>query len=206
MLYGLRKAMKLLLACNPNVVELLGPQEQDVLYCSEEGRMILEAAPSFLSKKAIFTFGAYAVNLRRQIQKQLDAEKPDKKAIAKEMMHLIRIYDMGGDLLENGRVTAYREAAHSLLVRIRAGEYQDRHGMPAPAFDRLLENYMGAFNDAAVRTRLPAEPDVERINAPDDGDRAESAAMRSNSRWTGRIFPFLSAAPSTICTRSGITS
>ena len=70
--------------------------------------MILDAAPAFLSKKAIFTFGAYATNLRRQIQKRINAGNVDAKALGKEMMHLIRIYDMGIDLLENGCVTAYR--------------------------------------------------------------------------------------------------
>ena len=165
MLYGLRKAMKLLLACNPNVVELLGLRKQDILYATAEGRQILEAAPAFLSRRAIFTFGAYATNLRRQIQKRIDAGKPDRKAIGKEMMHLIRIYDMGGDLLENGRVTTYRQDTQRLLMRIRAGEYQDRHGMPTADYERLLENFMGAFNAAAVRTSLPTEPDFARVNA-----------------------------------------
>ena len=164
-LYGLRKAMKLLMACNPNVIEMLGLREQDILYCSEEGRMILDAAPAFLSKKAIFTFGAYATNLRRQIQKRINAGNVDAKALGKEMMHLIRIYDMGIDLLGNGCVTAYREFSHSMLAHIRSGEYQDRRGLPAPDFDRTLENYIGAFHAAALRTLLPAEPDWERVNA-----------------------------------------
>ena len=163
-LYGLRKAMKLLLACNPNVVELLGLRKRDILFCTEEGRQILEAAPAFLSQKAIFTFGAYATNLRRQIQKQLDAGKPDKKAIGKEMMHLIRIYDMGADLLAYGRVITYREETNSLLLRIRAGEYQDRRGLPTADYDRLLEEFMGTFNNAAIGTRLPKEPDWNKVN------------------------------------------
>ena len=164
-LYGLRKAMKLLLACNPNAVELLGPREEDILCCSEEGRMILDAAPAFLSKHAVFTFGAYAANLQRQIRKQVDAGEPDRKAVAKEMMHLIRIYDMGTDLLEDGCITAYRDRTHSFLMRTRAGEYQDWRGIPTPEFERILEYYTGAFNAAAERTKLPPEPDYARINA-----------------------------------------
>ena len=164
-LYGLRKAMKLLMACNPNVVEMLGLRRQDILYCSPEGARILEAAPAFLSKKAIFTFGAYATNLRRQIQKRIDAGHVDKKALAKEMMHLLRIYDMGGALLQEGRVTTYRSETHSLLMWVRAGDYQDRNGMPTPEYERTLESFMGAFRAAATRTRLPPEPDLERINA-----------------------------------------
>lgn len=164
-LYGLRKAMKLLLNGNPNVVELLGLRPEHVLFCSEEGGMILENAPLFLSQKTGLTFGAFAVNLRRQIQKRLEEKKPDRKAIAKEMCHLIRIYAMGGDLLENGLVISFREREHELLAQIRAGAYQDRHGVPTPAYERLLLDYMGAFNGALSRTRLPREPDWERANA-----------------------------------------
>ena len=40
-LYGLRKAMKLLLGCNPNVIELLGLRPEHILYCTDEGRKIL---------------------------------------------------------------------------------------------------------------------------------------------------------------------
>lgn len=164
-LYGLRKAMKLLMACNPNVVEMLGLREQDILYCSEEGRMILDAAPAFLSQKAIFTFGAYATNLQRQIRKRIEAGNVDAKALGKEMMHLIRIYDMGFDLLQFENWTAFRSDTNCTLTHIRAGKYQDEKGMPTPDFEQLLESMAGSFNDAAARTHLPAEPDWERVNA-----------------------------------------
>ena len=126
--------------------------------------MILESAPAFLSKKAIFTFGAFAVKRRREIQRKIDAGKPAEE-LAKEMMHLIRIYAMGIDLLENGRVTAYRKDEHRLLMRIRSGEYQERNGMPTQDYERLLESFMGSFNEAAIRTSLPTEPDWEQVNA-----------------------------------------
>ena len=164
LLYGLRKAMRLLLDCNPNAIELLGLRRQDILYCSEEGRLILDRAQAFLSQKAIFTFNGYAVKRRRQIQKLLSEGKQDKKAISKEMTHLIRAYAMGGDLLENGRVSAYREREHTLLTDVRAGKYQDSRGFPTPEFEHLTENFMGAFHSAAIATALPKEPDWETVN------------------------------------------
>lgn len=163
-LYGLRKAMKLLLDCNPNAIELLGLREQDILYCSEDGRLILDNARAFLSQKAIFTFNGYAVKRRRQIQKLMDEDKPDKKAISKEMTHLIRAYAMGGDLLATGRVTTWREREHTLLMDIRSGKYQDSRGFPTPDYERLMEEYMGAFNSAAISAGLPKEPDWETVN------------------------------------------
>jgi predicted nucleotidyltransferase len=164
-LYGLRKGMKLLLNGNPNVIELLGLHPEHILYCSDEGKMILDNASVFLSQKAASTFGAFAVNLRRQIQKQVNEGKTDAKTLSKEMTHLIRVYAMGSELLEDGRITVYRTYEHDLLMDIRAGKYLDTHQVPTADYERLLENYKDAFNTAMTRTCLPAEPDWEKANA-----------------------------------------
>ncbi len=37
--------------------------------------------------------------------------------------------------------------------------------MPTETFDRLAEEYCGAFNSAAISTRLPTEPDSDRVNS-----------------------------------------
>lgn len=164
-LYGLRKAMNLLLGCNPNVIELLGLRPEHYLYCSEEGRSILDSASVFLSKKAIFSFGGYAVKRRRNLQRLVEEGGAERKTLSKEMAHLIRVYAMGAELLETGQVTAFREREHELLMDIRKGKYLSRGGVPTAEYERLLENYMGAFNAAAIRTSLPAEPDREAANA-----------------------------------------
>ena len=164
-LYGLRKSIKLLLNGNPNVIELLGLRQEDILYCTDEGRTILDHASLFLSRRTGFTFGAFAVNLRRQIQKQVSEGKTDAKTLSKEMAHLIRVYAMGGELLENGLVTTYRTREHDLLMDIREGKYLDRHRVPTADYERLLLDYTGAFNAAMTRTHLPAEPDWEKANA-----------------------------------------
>ena len=164
-LYGLRKGMKLLLNGNPNVIELLGLRPEHILYCSDEGKAILDHASLFLSRKAGFTFGAFAVNLRRQIQKQVSEGKTDAKTLSKEMAHLIRIYAMGGELLEDGVVKTCRTREHDLLMDIREGKYLDRHHVPTADYERLLVDYMGAFNAAMTSTHLPAEPDWEAVNA-----------------------------------------
>ena len=163
--YGLRKAMKLLLNGNPNVIEMLGLRPEHILYCSEGGKRILDNADLFLSRRVGFTFGAFAVNLRRQLQREVLEGKTDAEKLSKEMAHLIRVYAMGGDLLINGRVVTWREHEHDLLTEIRAGKYLDRKRVPTAAYERLLEDYMGSFQSAMISTHLPAEPDWERASA-----------------------------------------
>lgn len=58
--YSLQKIVSLLANVNPNTIEMLGLNDDQYLYLSEEGRMLKENADIFLSKKCIGTFGGYA--------------------------------------------------------------------------------------------------------------------------------------------------
>lgn len=163
--YSLKKAMNLLLACNPNMIEILGLRPEHILFCSSEGKSILDNSNVFLSRKAIFTFNGYAVKQRRRVAALVEERNTSQKEISKDMMHLIRLYAMGIELLETSRVVTYREKEHDLLMKIRGGEYWDKkRKAPSWEYERLLEDYMGAFNNAALRTRLPAEPNREAAN------------------------------------------
>jgi hypothetical protein len=165
MLYGLRRAVTLLLDCDPDALEMLGSRREHILHCTEDGWVILDNAPLFLSRRAIFTFNTRAMQLRRDIRKKITEGHANKQALAQEMMDLIRIYAMGGELLQNGCAVTYRENERELLMDILSGKYQDRKGLPTETFDSLAEEYRGAFNGAAISTRLPMEPDSDRVNA-----------------------------------------
>lgn len=68
--YSFRKMIKLLSDCNPNTIELLGLRQQDYLYITKAGQMLLDNRQLFLSKKAVYTFGNYAASqLNRLINK-----------------------------------------------------------------------------------------------------------------------------------------
>ncbi len=109
MLYGLRRAVTLLLDCDSDALEMLGSREEHILHCTEDGRVILDNAPLFLSRRAIFTFNTRAIQLRRDIRKKITEGHANKQALSQEMMDLIRIYAMGGELLQNGCAVTYRE-------------------------------------------------------------------------------------------------
>ena len=82
-LYGLRKLVKLLAACNPNVIEILGTREQDVIYMSYIGKKLRENAHLFLSKRAFYTFSGYATQQLRRLENALARDKytqPEKEA------------------------------------------------------------------------------------------------------------------------------
>lgn len=85
--------------------------------------------------------------------------------IGKHMMHLIRLYAMGIDILEKRRIITYREDEHDLLMDIRNNVYIGDNGFPTDAFWDVLSDYEARFAEAKAKTSLPDKPDYERINS-----------------------------------------
>lgn len=72
--YSLNKIINLLANVNPNTIEMLGLDEDQYIYLSEEGKMLVDNAHLFLSKKCAHSFGGYAnAQLYRLTQKSAHA-------------------------------------------------------------------------------------------------------------------------------------
>ena len=98
--YGFKKFINLCLNSNPNVLELLGTQEEHLVVVSESGRLLRENASVFLSKRVIKSYGNYAIAQLRRLQNALardsypqsEKEKHILNSIASQMEHLQRTY------------------------------------------------------------------------------------------------------------------
>ena len=95
--------------------------------------------------------------------------KRNEKAIGhnklgKHMMHLIRLYMMCLDILENEKIVTYREKEHDLLMDIRNGKYLDDNKQPIPEFYEMVDEYEKRLDYAKENTSLPNNPDYKRIN------------------------------------------
>lgn len=66
--FELRKFMALCAECNPNVIEMLWVAAQDRLLCTPAGQLLVDARRLFLSRKARYTFGGYALAQLKRIQ------------------------------------------------------------------------------------------------------------------------------------------
>lgn len=89
-IYSFDKMIKLLCSSNPNVIEILGLREDQYLYISPIGRMLLDNKHLFLSKKAIHSFGGYAnAQLRRLENKssRLVSQSQQEQHILKSIEH-----------------------------------------------------------------------------------------------------------------------
>ncbi len=252
-IYSADKLIKLLSDNNPNTIELLGNLPEHYLFVSDAGRLMLDNAGLFLSKRAAFAFGGYAnAQLRRlenKTARTLRQEQTEKyilrtiehamshlkehyaafpqdalrlytdestregfsteifmdvnlshfplrdwsglwsdmqsivrsynnlgkrnenamthHKLGKHMMHLVRLYYMCFDILENKRIVTFREKEHDLLMRIRSGEFleqsEDGTMTPTEEFCCLLADLEKRMTYAAANTDLPEVPDMDKI-------------------------------------------
>jgi len=84
--------------------------------------------------------------------------------IAKHSMHLIRLYMMCLDILENEKIITYREKEHDLLMDIRNGKYLDSNNQPIPEFFEMVDEYEKRLEYAKNNTSLPDNPNYKAIN------------------------------------------
>lgn len=84
--------------------------------------------------------------------------------IAKHAMHLIRLYMMCLDIMEQHVIKTKRLNEHDLLMDIRNGKYLNENGTPNSAFFDIFHDYEKKFEYAKTQTTLPDKPDYKRIN------------------------------------------
>ena len=92
-IYSFNKLVSLLSGCNPNTIEILGLKPEHYFILTDIGRKLLNNKDMFLSKKAAFTFGAYAKSqLNRLINRsgRANAEivQNEERSMSKVLMHL----------------------------------------------------------------------------------------------------------------------
>lgn len=73
--YEFNKLIKLLLNCNPNVIEMLGCRPDHYILLTEVGEMVLKNRQLFLSKRAVNSFGGYATSQLRRLENALAHDK-----------------------------------------------------------------------------------------------------------------------------------
>lgn len=84
--------------------------------------------------------------------------------ISKHMMHLVRLYYMCFDILENKQIITYREKEHDFLMEIRNGKFVTADNEVLPEFYELVNDLEKQLDYAKENTDLPEKPDYKRIN------------------------------------------
>ena len=90
-------------------------------------------------------------------------KKKDDNHLNKHAMHLIRLFMMAVDILEKGEIRTHRTDDLELLRRIRRGDFQNEDKTFSKEFYDMFARYESRLEQAAEKSRLPDNPDMEQI-------------------------------------------
>ncbi len=164
--YSLKHYCQLCSKCQPNVLELLFCEDEDVVTSTSEGRMLRRSRDLFLSKKCVAPYLGYA-----EAQMQACVKFPQGRGVGrKELMakfgydtkfayHTIRLLQTADDLLTTG-VLKVRRPNPEFLMDIRRGKafscYDD--------FRNFALRLSARIRDLEDKAELPDGPNLDEIN------------------------------------------
>lgn len=90
-------------------------------------------------------------------------KKKDDLHLNKHMMHLVRCFIMGNEILKDCTLHTYREVDHDLLMSIRNGEFRTENGGVKPEFYELIDKLEKEADYWKEHTTLPRQCDNEAI-------------------------------------------
>lgn len=90
--------------------------------------------------------------------------KKDFEHLDKHAMHLLRLYYMAFDLLENGEINTYREKERDFLLSVRQGKFRKEDGTYSDEFFELRKEMDERFQRDMKESELPEEPDMKKVN------------------------------------------
>ena len=156
-IFGVKKFFNLALNCNPNIIELLGVDDKHVLEITECGKLLKSNINLFLSKKAFKSFGGYAKAQLKKTGNSIVNGHPKGKT-SKHMMHCVRLYRMGIEVLNGeGVITSRENRDRDMLMRFRNGNYS----LDDTKF--TTSNLEAQLQIAYESSELPDVPDFKRV-------------------------------------------
>jgi predicted nucleotidyltransferase len=165
--YEIRKAVRLLLGGNPNVLSMLWLPENLYIHRSPAGQRLIEERDAFVGKHVYRSYTGYAVAQARKMESGVHKGYMGDKRRAlveqfgydcKNAAHLIRLLRQGIEFLTDGELYVHRHDAPELLA-IKRGEW---------TLERVKDESERLFaqaQDAYVRSSLPPRPDRSRVEA-----------------------------------------
>ena len=89
--------------------------------------------------------------------------KKDANHLNKHAMHLVRLLMTVIDILEKHTIITCRQEDLPLLMEIRNGGFMADDGTMKPEFYEILDQYEHRFQEAAQKTTLPDNPEMDKV-------------------------------------------
>lgn len=89
--------------------------------------------------------------------------KKDEYHLNKHAMHLVRLYLMCFDILENHEIVTYRGKDLDLLMKVKNGYYMQPNGNYRPEFYQMIDDFDKKLQRLRDESTLPDRPDPKKI-------------------------------------------
>ena len=159
-IYSIVKYFKLLMGCNPNVIDSLFTPERCVTHCTQIGRLVKDNRKMFLHKKAYHTFRGYAFAQLKKAKSKNPIGK--RKALVEKfgvdvkfLYHLVRLMDEIDQILQTHDINLDQDSER--LKSIRRGEWT------LERIEHWFEEKDIALEKIYANSTLPYGPNEEAI-------------------------------------------
>ncbi len=132
----------------------------------ERYRIFIDFNLKHIKLSSLIEINEQLSNILRDYNKTIGAKnkRKDDAHLNKHMMHLVRLYYMACEILEDETLHTYREKEHDLLLDIKNGLYRNPNGSLKDEFSILLNKLENRLNEAKNKTKLPKIVDKDMIN------------------------------------------
>lgn len=165
-IYDFKKAVRLLIKSNPNIMQLLWTPDKFILKNSEGFQELQENRNLFVNKEIYHSYCGYAKSQLNKMNKysyngymgKKRKDLVDKYGYdCKHASHLIRLLRQGIEFLETGELIVERPDREE-LVDIKTGKWSFEK------VERESTRLFSKIEDAYRESKLPEKPDFDRIN------------------------------------------
>ena len=153
-----RHFTRLALQCNPNIIEVLGITDSDLIcFETDFAREVRDNMDAFFHTKAVRNaYGGYAASQFNRLQRRNGTFSADTaKRTAKHARHLLRLLLQGRQILTTGTLDV-RVTPEQRTSLFEFGE------LPYEEMIERAEALLKSFDE--VKSVLPDEPDFHRVN------------------------------------------
>ena len=172
-LWEFRKYVRLCAQANPNVIETLFAEPQNVLRAGDTAMALREARNAFLSKTIARTYLGYATgNYKRVINGDGKSDVLPAYDV-KDAMHLVRLVRTGREALQTGVFRVFRPEDREDLLAIRRGQ------VPIEKIKEEFEQAKKDWPELEAKSPLPERPDLCWL------DEYTAALMSEHARKRG---------------------
>lgn len=167
-IYSFKKLIKLLVNCNPNVIEMLGCRQDHYLILTEIGKELLSNRKMFLSKRAAEAFGGYATQQLRRLQNAIAKDNlpqsEKEEHILSSMKRAAKSFQDRYTAFDNGSVLLYTNESKNdglekeILADISLTAY------PARNFESILNDLNNVIRNYEKLNNRNKKKDDQHLN------------------------------------------